>query len=121
MPFTMAAFVAGGLSLIGMPLTAGFISKWYLIQAALEAGWWPLAVLVVLSSLLTVIYVWRIVEVAYFKPPPQDVKKLDPAPFSLLLPMWVLIGATIYFGIDATTTLHVASTAAKVLLLGGTP
>ena len=121
MPFTMAAFVAGGLSLIGMPLTAGFISKWYLIQAALEAGWWPLAVLVVLSSLLTVIYVWRIVEVAYFKPPPQDVKKLDPAPFSLLLPMWVLIGATIYFGIDATTTLHVASTADKVLLVGGTP
>ena len=39
MPWTMAAFVGGGLSLIGVPLTAGFISKWYLILAALETGW----------------------------------------------------------------------------------
>jgi multicomponent Na+:H+ antiporter subunit D len=40
MPWTMAAFVAGGLSLIGVPLTVGFISKWYLVLAALEQGWW---------------------------------------------------------------------------------
>ncbi|MBT6800392.1 MAG: monovalent cation/H+ antiporter subunit D family protein, partial [Rhodospirillales bacterium] len=44
MPWTMAAFVVGGLSLIGVPLTVGFISKWYLIVAALEAGYWPIAV-----------------------------------------------------------------------------
>ena len=50
MPWTMAAFVAGGLSLIGVPLTAGFISKWYLVSAAFTTGYWPLAVLVLVSS-----------------------------------------------------------------------
>ena len=66
MPFTMAAFVAGGLSLIGVPLTVGFVSKWYLVQAALEQGLWPVAVVVLVGSLLAVVYVWKVVEVAYF-------------------------------------------------------
>jgi multicomponent Na+:H+ antiporter subunit D len=121
MPLTMAAFVVGGLSLIGVPLTAGFISKWYLIQAALEQGWWPVAVLIVLSSLLAVIYVWRIVEVAYFQPLPEDAKDISPAPLSMIIPTWVLIGATVYFGIDATTTLDVAGTAARALVPGAMP
>jgi len=119
MPFTMAAFVVGGLSLIGVPLTAGFVSKWYLIQAALEAGWWPLAVLIVLSSLLAVIYVWRIVEIAYFQPAGQLPKIRDPAPLRLLIPMWILTAATIYFGIDATTTMDIATAAARALVPGG--
>ncbi|MBT4937735.1 MAG: monovalent cation/H+ antiporter subunit D family protein, partial [Rhodospirillaceae bacterium] len=119
MPLTMAGFVVGGLSLIGVPLTVGFISKWYLIQAALEAGWWPVAILIVLSSLLAVIYVWRVVEVAYFQPAPENAEPLTPAPISLVIPMWILIGATLYFGIDATTTLDVAGAAAKALAPGG--
>ena len=45
MPLTMAAIVIGGLSLIGVPLTVGFISKWYLLMALIEQGWWPVAVL----------------------------------------------------------------------------
>ena len=62
MPITMGAFVASGLALIGVPLSAGFISKWYLIKGAIEEGWWPLSILVGLSSLLVVIYIWRVVE-----------------------------------------------------------
>jgi len=117
MPITMAAFVAGGLSLIGVPLSAGFISKWYLILAALEQGWWPIAMLVVLSSLLAVIYVWRVVEVVYFRLPPDGVE-ITEAPLSMIIPMLVLVGATYYFGIDATTTLDVAGRAAEALLGG---
>ena len=115
MPLTMAAFVGGGLSLIGVPLTVGFVSKWYLIQAALEKGWWIVAILIVVSSLLAVIYVWRVVEIIYFRKPNKtsDIKEV---PLSMLLPTWVLIGAAFYFGIDATTTLDVAFTAAKVLI-----
>ncbi len=118
MPWTMAAFVAGGLSLIGVPLTAGFISKWYLIQGALENGWWPIAVLIVLSSLLAVIYIWRVVEVAYFQAPPEGHEAVTEAPLSMLVPMFILIGATYYFGIDATTTLDIAESAAEVLIGG---
>jgi len=119
MPLTMAAFVAGGFSLIGVPLTVGFISKWYLVMAALENGWWPIAVLIVLSSLLAVIYVWRVVEVAYFRPP-RDGAVVEEAPAAMLAPMFILIAASYYFGIDSTTTLKVSLTAASALM-GGAP
>ncbi len=115
MPWTMAAFVIGGLSLIGVPLTVGFISKWYLIQAALELGWWPIAMLIVLSSLLAVIYVWRIVEMAYLQPSPPD-RQVSRAPLTMLVPMWILVLANVYFGIDATFPATLASNAAWLLL-----
>ena len=72
MPWTMGAFVVGGLGLIGVPLTVGFISKWYLVLGALERDWWLAAALVLLSSLLAVVYVWRVIEVAYLKPVPKN-------------------------------------------------
>ncbi len=118
MPLTMAAFVVGGLSLIGVPATVGFVSKWYLIQAALEKGWWPIAVLIVLSSLLAVIYIWRVIEVAYFRPVPEGAEAVGEAPVSLLVPTWIMALASVYFGIDATTMVEVAQKAAS-LLLGG--
>ena len=119
MPLTMAAFVIGGLSLIGIPLTVGFISKWYLILGAIEAGWWPVAVLIVATSLLAVLYIGRVVEVAYLQPAPEG-RVVTEAPRSMLIPMWVLIVANIYFGIDASLTTSVAGTAARALI-GGTP
>lgn len=119
MPFTMAAFVVGGLSLIGVPLTVGFVSKWMLISAALEANMWPVAVLILLSSLLAVVYVWRVIEVAYFKEPVND-KGIQEAPLSMLIPLWVMAGASIYFGIDTDMTLGVAELAAQ-MLVGGAP
>ncbi len=119
MPVTMAAFVLAGLSLIGVPLTVGFISKWYLILAALEAGWWPIALLALLSSLLAVIYVWRVVEVAYFQKADDD-SNVQEAPLMMQISMWVLTGATLYFGIQTDLTVSVAQRAAG-LLLGVTP
>ena len=119
MPVTMAAFVLAGLSLIGVPLTVGFISKWYLILAALEAGWWPVALLALLSSLLAVIYVWRVVEVAYFQKANDD-SNVQEAPLMMQVSMWVLTGATVYFGIQTDLTVSVAQRAAE-LLIGVTP
>jgi multicomponent Na+:H+ antiporter subunit D len=116
MPWTMAAFVAAGLSLIGIPLTAGFISKWYLVQAALESGLWPVAALVVASSLLAVAYIWRVVEAAYFTRPQEGAAARHEAPLSLLLPTLVLAAANVYFGIDASFTLGAAERAARALL-----
>ena len=60
MPFTCAALVIGGLSLIGVPGTVGFVSKWYLVSGVLERGWTAAAVLILLSSLLAVVYVGRV-------------------------------------------------------------
>lgn len=116
MPWTMSAFVAGGLSLIGVPLTVGFVSKWYLISAALERGWWPVAALIVLTSLLAVAYIWRVVEAVYFQPLPEGRDGVAEAPLSLLVPTWALIVANVYFGVDATLTTGVAGRAAELLL-----
>ena len=114
MPLTMAAFVIGGLSLIGVPLTTGFISKWYLVSAVLDRGYWPLAVLVLLSSLTAVVYIWRVVEVAYFQAAPTG--KVKEAPAAMLIPLWVLIGANLYFGIDASLSTGMAQRGAADLI-----
>lgn len=119
MPLTMAAFVVAGLSLIGVPATVGFVSKWYLVLAALEKGWWPIAVLIVLSSLLAVIYIWRVIEVAYFRPAPEGAAEVTEAPLSLLVPTWIMALASVYFGIDATHMVNVAKAAAALLIGGG--
>jgi len=114
MPWTMAAFVAGGLSLIGVPLTVGFISKWYLVLAALEQGMWLLVAAVVVSSLLAVAYVWRVVETAYFRgPAPAGVRE---APWTLLVPTWVLVLANFWLGIDTRATVGLATQAAQALI-----
>jgi len=119
MPLTMAAIVIGGLSLIGVPLTVGFVSKWYLILATLENGWWPVAVLILLGSLLAVVYVWRIVEIAYFKPPLATSDTIKEAPLSFLIPVWTLVLANIYFGIDTRLSVQVAQSAAQSLFGAG--
>lgn len=118
MPWTMACIVIGGLSLIGVPLTAGFVSKWMLLQAALDVGYWWLALLIVLSSMLAVIYVWRVVEAMYFRDRPEGCIAVREAPPSLLLPTLVLAGANIYFGIDATLPVELSTQAATALLRG---
>jgi len=115
MPLTMAAIVIGGLSLIGVPLTVGFVSKWYLLTALVEQGWWPIAVLILLGSMLAVVYVWRVIEVAYFKEPLEQNIKVKEAPVSFLIPIWTLVIANIYFGIDTRLSVQVAQAAAQSL------
>ncbi|WP_250462198.1 monovalent cation/H+ antiporter subunit D family protein [Microbulbifer litoralis] len=120
MPWTMAAIVVGGISLIGMPLTVGFVSKWYLIAAALDRDLWWLAVLVVLGSLLAVAYIWRLVEAGYFREATGSaVAARGEAPVGLLLPTWLLIGANLYFGIDTRLPVAVTAAASQFLLGGG--
>jgi len=116
MPWTMAAFVVGGLSLVGIPLTAGFISKWYLVSAVLAEGYWPLAVLILVSSLLALMYIWRVVEAAYFFVPGAAMHKVKEAPAIMLIPTWLLIGANLYFGINAGLVSGIARQGANILI-----
>jgi multicomponent Na+:H+ antiporter subunit D len=120
MPWTMTAFVIGGLSLVGVPLTVGFISKWYLVLGALEQGWWPVAAAVLLASLLTLVYIWRVVDAAWLRAPAaQRQDTATEAPPGMLLPLWALILANLYFGIDTSLSVGVAMQAADWLLGGG--
>ena len=117
MPLTMGAFVIGGLGLIGVPMTAGFTSKWHLILGALDAGHGLVAFLTLLSSLLAVIYVWKVVEAAYFKEPDGETNPSRcEAPLSMLIPTWIMIGATLLFGIYTRLPVGTARQAATWLL-----
>jgi multicomponent Na+:H+ antiporter subunit D len=119
MPITSFGVVLAGLSLIGIPGTVGFVSKWYLVLAALEAEAWWIAALIVLSSLLAVVYVWRFVEAAYFQEPSAAVMKLKEAPLSMLIPAWLMVAGCVYFGLDTSLTIGGAAQAAAGLLGGG--
>ena len=116
MPVTAFGIVLGGLSLIGVPGTVGFVSKWYLVLAALEKGEWWLVMAIVASSLLAVVYVWRFVEIAWFREPRADLPTCRTMSLSLQIPAWALIAATVYFGLDTSFTVGSAATAAAQLL-----
>jgi multicomponent Na+:H+ antiporter subunit D len=118
MPLTCAALVIAGLGIIGTPGTAGFVSKWYLAVGALDRGWWPLVFLIVASSLISVIYIGRVVEVAYFRPASGACESAKDPPLNMLLPILLLGAATIYFGIETKLTVGIAGMVAEGLLGG---
>ncbi|MFZ5914264.1 MAG: monovalent cation/H+ antiporter subunit D family protein [Pseudomonadota bacterium] len=116
MPWTMAALVIGALGMIGMPATVGFTSKWFLVLAAIDSGWWFVALSIVAGSLLTLIYFGRIIEAAYLQPAPEN-STITEAPFLLLLPVWLLMITSITFGINSELPVTLARAASQALFL----
>ncbi len=127
MPWTMGAFTLGGLSLIGVPFTAGFTSKFRLVEAAFLKGWWWAVAIIVVSSVLAIIYIGRLLLAAYFQSPPEvngHVVAKNEAPLLMLIPMWFLVLLSIAIGINADIMVDLAEGAASVLLpisAGATP
>lgn len=129
MPVSMAAFAIAALSFVGVPLTAGFITKWYLALGALEAeAWWFVLVLVV-SSLLNAGYFFPILYRAYFKPalglwPPREQGRRFEAPKTLLIPMVVCALYVVLLGLTAEVPgmpFSVAQVAVEGFFVVGTP
>jgi multicomponent Na+:H+ antiporter subunit D len=79
MPWTMAAFALASLSVIGLPPTSGFISKWHLALGTLQAEHPVLLGVLLVSSLLNAAYLWPVVYKAYFgkeeSPPAEEVRE----------------------------------------------
>lgn len=120
MPLLMAAFLISGLSLIGVPLTAGFVSKWYLIKASFEASYWGLIVVIVISSIMAIVYIWKFIEVAYFKAPEKETIVLDDnqkTPYLLFFILFVFVVANIYFGLNSSINVDMAGAIAKELFI----
>jgi NADH-quinone oxidoreductase subunit L/multicomponent Na+:H+ antiporter subunit D len=82
MPLTMAAFGVASVGMAGIPLLAGFVSKWYLLLGSVEAGYAVFAVALLLSGVLNVAYFWPIVYQAFFQTPADaDTKPVIENPF----------------------------------------
>ncbi len=78
-PFTAGAIAVTGLALVGIPPSIGFLGKWYIALGAVEESSWGVAVVIFVSTLLTLTYVARIIEKLYFDPPgdPHGHGELD--------------------------------------------
>jgi multicomponent Na+:H+ antiporter subunit D len=127
MPISMAAFTVGALSMIGVPLTVGFVSKWYLAIASLQAGMWFLVPVLLLSSLLMAVYFWRVIDNIYFQPYGEgeinhvpalahNPSKPKDAPALMLWPIIITSALCIVFGIYVSLPLLVAEKASLILL-----
>jgi len=109
MPVTMTAFTIGALSMIGVPPTAGFFSKWYLILGAIEAGKYHYMVALLLSSLVNAILFFRIIEIAYFEPyvdhhqAHETTMTISEPPISMLLPFLIAAAGLIIIGLYSGT------------------
>jgi len=68
MPFTMTAFTIGALSMIGVPPTGGFVSKWYILAGAFEADNYVALLTIIVSTVLNAAYFLPIVYMAWFMP-----------------------------------------------------
>jgi multicomponent Na+:H+ antiporter subunit D len=106
MPWTSAAFALAAISMIGLPPTAGFFSKWYLALGAIEQSHWFFLAVLLVSSLLNVVYFFRVLERIYLKPQEDGGVDADTlhiprneAPVSMLMPTLILATGLLALGL----------------------
>lgn len=126
-PWTMAAFTVAALAMIGVPPTAGFFSKWYLLLGSVAAGAWVFVVVIVASSVLTAIYFFKVIELVYDDPPGKDKGEQAPGPepevlaagdppASMLLPILALAVLVLLAGVfNAWIVTHLLEPAVRPL------
>ncbi len=124
MPFTMTAFVLGALSIIGVPPTCGFFSKWYLLSGGIESGHYGFTAALIISSLINVLLFFRIIEKGYFEPfeehPAQDeTQAIQEAPLDMVVPLLATAGLLIVLGLYANSIVsRIIEPAVSAALMG---
>ena len=89
MPFTLAAFFVGALSIIGLPPLGGAWSKLYIALGGLDGDYWFVIAALMISSVLNVAYLMPIVVRAFFAPPDdgEEITAIKEAPWLCVIPM----------------------------------
>ncbi len=113
MPITFFCFVLCSLSLAGLPLTAGFISKLYLIKATISSDSIWIAILILISSALSVVYLWKMIEVMWMREGRKIVIKENP---TIYLSLIFITFLNIYFGLYASLVVDGSFEAAEKLI-----
>jgi multicomponent Na+:H+ antiporter subunit D len=116
MPFTMSAFLIGAFSMVGIPPTCGFFSKIYLIMGAIDAGKWIFVAVLLFSSILNVIYFFRVIQISTFETPMPDYGRdkayesvrMDEVPLSMIIPIQVMAVGILLAGIFSSKIISTA-------------
>ena len=111
MPWTAATFTIAAASMIGIPPTSGFFSKFYLLVGAIAAGRWVFVGVILFSSVLALFYFVNVIRYMYFPPeeapatgagadtPVAEAPRRDEAPLTMLVPMLALAAGTVLLGL----------------------
>ncbi|MGV6801218.1 MAG: monovalent cation/H+ antiporter subunit D family protein [bacterium] len=123
MPWTAWALILSGLSLVGVPLTVGFISKWQLVMAVLDTATiipsYLIVIAILFSSLLAVAYVGRLVFAMWLEPPDPHYTDIKEAPYIMRITLWLMVMANIWFGVQSDIVVNIATGAAEQLISAG--
>jgi NADH-quinone oxidoreductase subunit N len=114
-PFTAAMFTIYLLSLIGVPLTAGFFGKFYIFKAALESHLVWLTVLGLLNSAVGAYYYLRILVTMYMHEPGEGASSVQPLAPSMRLALILPAAGTLVLGIFPSWLLEFASRSAALV------
>ncbi len=97
MPWTMAAFTIGAFSMIGVPPTGGFVSKWYILAGAFEADNYVAIFTMIASTALNALYFLPIIYLAWFGREPEGAQEHGEAPFPAVLALTATAALTVLF------------------------
>ena len=110
MPWTMAAFAVASLSIVGIPGTSGFVSKWYLALGSLELHSLALLSVLLISSLLNATYLGPVVYKAYFEEAPPTHEEVREVPW-MVAPLAISAAASLLLGLYPAPVLELAGRA----------
>lgn len=99
MPFTLCMFAIAGLSLVGVPPTSGFSSKWIIYHALMQADQPFLALLSLVGSVITLAYVAKFMHAAFLGQPGQHLDEVREAPLVMRVPMGILAVGCVLTGV----------------------
>lgn len=107
MPWTMGAFTLASISIVGIPPTSGFVSKWYLAIGTIQDDHPILLGVLLVSSLLNAAYLGPIVYKAYFEKEPENKEEVHEVPW-MVAPLVICAAASLLLGIFPAAVLELA-------------
>ncbi|KYH35641.1 hydrogenase-4 component B [Clostridium tepidiprofundi DSM 19306] len=98
MPYTTVLFMISLASIAGVPPFNGFVSKWLIYQSTFEAGYWPVTIIALLVSVMTLAYFIKLAQSVFFGKIHKEHENIKEIPWSMRAPMIVLAGVCIFAG-----------------------
>jgi NADH-quinone oxidoreductase subunit N len=108
-PMLAAALTVFLLSLGGLPPTAGFVAKWYVFSAAVRSGFYGLAIVGVLTSVVSIFFYLRVVVMMYMSEPAEGVPAPAPPARAAVVALALSVAATFYLGVLPAQVLDLAA------------